>query len=274
MTLFDLIFLGNFLASLVTLGRVCYLLVRGRREAARRTVLGLTVSIGAYTLVLVIVSLSSRQKVLAIGEPQCFDDWCIAVEAVTRQQSIGNTQANGVFYVITARVSSRAKRRRQRETDVYAYLTDSRGRRFDVSPTGQSALRQAGLSGEPLTAFVDPGGAFESRLAFDVYCEPPGSNGCSNFRSRAELVGARGAGERRILHGVCARRLCPALRLPRSVAALPLVAAGYRLHLCSNHRARHCRVSTRSSMTSPGSLPFAAGGRANMLTPPRCLTNN
>jgi hypothetical protein len=51
---------------------------------------------------------------------------------------------------------------------VYSYLIDSEGRRFDVSPIGQEALERSGLAGAPPTSFVDPGGAFESRLAFDV----------------------------------------------------------------------------------------------------------
>jgi len=51
---------------------------------------------------------------------------------------------------------------------VCPYLTDSQGRRFDISPMGQNALQQTGLAGKPMTSFVDPGGSFDSRLAYDV----------------------------------------------------------------------------------------------------------
>ena len=171
MKLFDLVFLVSFFAVLATLSRLCYLLVRGRRQGARNTAIALLAFVGLYAMVLVSVSLASPQKVLAVGELQCFDDWCITVEAVSRQQRIGATSANGVYLVVTTHVSSRARGRRQRETDVYVYVTDYRGGRFDVSLPGQDALRRAGLAGEPLTTYVDPGEAFESRLAFDVPTE-------------------------------------------------------------------------------------------------------
>jgi hypothetical protein len=87
---------------------------------------------------------------------------------VSRQHAIWDVKAQGVYYVVTLRVSNRSRGRRQRETDVYTYLVDSRGGRIEVSPAGQGALGHAGLGGAPPTSFVDPGEAFESRLAFDV----------------------------------------------------------------------------------------------------------
>ena len=51
---------------------------------------------------------------------------------------------------------------------VYIATSDDLGRRFAISPSGQSALTQAGLAGEPVTSFAAPGGSFQSRLAFDV----------------------------------------------------------------------------------------------------------
>ncbi len=84
-------------------------------------------------MVLVTVSLATPQKVLPVGELQCFDDWCITVQAVARQQRIGATSAHGVFLVVTTRVSSRARGRRQRETDVYVYVTDYRSDAYKKS---------------------------------------------------------------------------------------------------------------------------------------------
>ncbi len=93
MKLFDLVFLVSFFGVLATLGRLCYLLVRGRRQGTRSTARGLLAFVGLYAMVLVTVSLASPQKVLPVGEPQCFDDWCITVEAVSRQQRIGDPQS-------------------------------------------------------------------------------------------------------------------------------------------------------------------------------------
>jgi hypothetical protein len=168
MSIFDLLFLASMLGVAIVVVRILYLLIRTRWHAAGRTSAWLLMFIAAYMLVLAGFSIAEPRQEVAIGTPQCFDDWCITVEATSRQDAIGTTRASGTFCVATVRVSSRAKGRPQRETDVRVYLLDDRGRRFDVSPTGQRALEQQGLAGSPLTSFVDAGGFFESRLAFDV----------------------------------------------------------------------------------------------------------
>ena len=168
MNLFDLLFIISFLTTVGAVVRVGVLLIRKRTAAARKTVTRLAIFVTTYTIVLMAVSLLSPGKVLAIGDVRCFDEWCITVTSASRQPSIGDVRASGVFYVVAVRVSSRSRGRRQRERDVCTYLIDSRRRRFDVSAIGQSALQRAGVAGEPVTSFVDPGGRFESRLASDV----------------------------------------------------------------------------------------------------------
>src|SRR5580704_8574124 len=168
MTPFDLLFIISFLVTVIATVRAGYLLLRKRVAAAKQTGTRLAVFLTIYGVTLVGVSLASPQKKLRVGEVRCFDEWCITVASASRQPSIGDVRANGIFYVVTVRVSSRSRGRRQREGDVCTYLTDSRSRRFDVSPMGQNALQRAGVAGEPVTSFVNPGGSFDSRLAFDV----------------------------------------------------------------------------------------------------------
>jgi hypothetical protein len=168
MSLFDLLFLACFAAAIITTGRIAYLALRRRFRAARTTLIRLLAGIVAYMLVLLGFSLAEPRKEIPIGVPRCFDEWCITVEQATRQATIGTTRAAGTFCVVTLRVSSRARQRRQRETDVYIYLIDEFGHCIEISPSGQQALAQANLAGEPLTSFLDPGSSFQSRLAFDV----------------------------------------------------------------------------------------------------------
>jgi hypothetical protein len=168
MSLFDLLFLACFGAAIITVGSILYLCFRGSFRAAGKTLLGLMMFAAAYVLVLVGFSLAEPRREVSVGVPQCFDDWCITVEQAAPLDTIGATRANGTFYVVTLRVSSRAKRVTQRENDIDVYLLDDLKRRFEPSPSGQQALTQAGLAGEPLTSTVAPGESFESRLAFDV----------------------------------------------------------------------------------------------------------
>ncbi|HXH42051.1 MAG TPA: hypothetical protein VNN08_25735, partial [Thermoanaerobaculia bacterium] len=140
MSLFDLLFLICFAGLLITAGRIVYLSIRGRFSAAGKTLLRLLTAVAVYVLGLAGVSLAEPRKTVAVGAPQCFDDWCITVEQATPFDSIGTTRASGTFYVVTLRVSSRAKGRPQRETDVDVYLIDDLGHRFGISPSGRQAL--------------------------------------------------------------------------------------------------------------------------------------
>ena len=168
MTPSDLLFILSFLITVVAILRAGYRLLRQRVAAAKQTATRLAVFIAMYAVTLVVVSLATPQQRLRVGDLRCFDEWCITVVNTSRQPRVGDVAANGIFYVVTVRVSSRSRGRRQREVDVSTYLADSLGRRFDVSPSGQGALERTGLAGPPVTSFVDPGGSFESRLAYDV----------------------------------------------------------------------------------------------------------
>jgi hypothetical protein len=168
MSPFDLLAIVSVLATVGAFVRIGYLLIRKRTAAAKKTATRLATFVATYAVTLIAVSLVSPGKELAIGDTRCFDEWCITVTTASLKPSIGDVRATGIFHVVTVRISSRSRGRRQREIDVCTYLTDSRGRRFDVSPMGQNALQRAGLAGEPVTSFVDPGGSFDSRLAFDV----------------------------------------------------------------------------------------------------------
>ena len=168
MSLFDLLFLVLMATVIITVGRVLYLSIRGRFRPAGKALIRLLLFVVLYILVLVGFSMAQPQTQVPIGVPQCFDDWCITVQQAARQDAIGTTRAGGTFWIVTVSVSSRAKGRPQRETDVRVYLTDDGGRRFDVSAAGHRALEGQGLAGLPLTTFVAPSSSFESRLVFDV----------------------------------------------------------------------------------------------------------
>jgi hypothetical protein len=151
MGIFDLFLIVSvFLVLLGGLGMLVALIAR-RWCKAGWLGLGLAVYIGGYAALLVGAALLSPQKVLPMHQARCFDDWCASVEQVKLQPSIGDMQAQGVFYVVTVQVSSRAKRVSQRELDAAIYLLDERGK-------------------------VEAGGSFTYTTAFDLPqgITPPG----------------------------------------------------------------------------------------------------
>jgi len=171
MTIFDLLFIAVFFATAISLSVAAYSALRGRRPRAIAILRWLGVYLGAYFGVLILVSLASPRRVVRVGENQCWDDWCIAVTDVRRQPA-----SAVVSYVVTLRVSSRARRRAQRERGVQVYLTDDRGRRyepaldnaaipFDVLLQPQEAINttrvfEAPIDSHDLVLVVSHGGGF------------------------------------------------------------------------------------------------------------------
>jgi hypothetical protein len=171
-TIFDLLFIACFLAAAVSLLRAVYDSCRRRWASSARVLRRLGCGAAAYAAVLVAVSLTSRQKILRMGEKQCFDEWCISVERAARQPQVGKppavAHARGIFCVVTVRVSNAARRKAQRETDVGVCLIDREGHRYDPSPQGQLALDATGTGGLDLTTKMPPGGSYERTLVFDL----------------------------------------------------------------------------------------------------------
>jgi len=132
MSLFDLLFLGLVLTAVITLLTAACFAVRLDFGRAGRILFRLFVGAAVYMGVVVVVSLMLPRRVLTMGEPLCFDDWCVAVTGVRHAPEGGK-----IAYHLDLRLSSRARGVLQREKNLAVYLTDSRERRYDpvASPT-------------------------------------------------------------------------------------------------------------------------------------------
>jgi hypothetical protein len=173
MTFFDFVFLGSFLLCITLVARALYLLVRRRWRRAARTAIILLGFIGAYMSVLVITSFLSSPTYAPLGTEFRFDDWSFAVVDSRRVLTLddGRTHSNGVFQLVTVRVSNRGRGRPQREKNVTVYLLDSVGRRYEVSPSAQAALDASRRGGQPLDSIVNAGSSIQRTVVFDVPLE-------------------------------------------------------------------------------------------------------
>src|SRR5580704_5182006 len=130
---------------------------RGERERVRRGVGWLIGVWVMYLMVLVGVSLVQRQRVVAIGEPQCFDDMCFTVMGV--EEVPGFLIRDGRRLVrVSVKVTNRGKKA-QSEGLIWAYLVDGQERRWEESP---------GVEGIQLTTRVEGGGSVVSEPVFKV----------------------------------------------------------------------------------------------------------
>ena len=129
MTVFDLLFIAVFFGTVGMLVLAGLAALRGRRTRAFALLRWLGLLAGVYLGIVILVSLVSPRRVLNLGEELCSDDWCIAVTNVRRQPA-----EDAQSYAVTFRISSRARRRAQRERGVLVYLMDDRGRSYDAAP--------------------------------------------------------------------------------------------------------------------------------------------
>jgi hypothetical protein len=154
MTVFEPLFILLFLTTVVTLVTAAIIGLRGHGQRAVKILRRLAVGGGVYFAIVLLVAFTTPQKVLRVGDPQCFDDWCITVVGADR------TPANtSVSWTVTLRLSSRARRVAQSEKDVVVYLTDARHRRFDPVP---------GASRVSLDARLQPGESLDATRTFEL----------------------------------------------------------------------------------------------------------
>ena len=103
-------------------------------------------------------SLLQPQKVVAIGQDQCFDDMCFAVTGVEEVPGFLIRDGSRLMRV-SVRVTNRGRGRAHSEELIRAYLVDGQGRRWEES---------TGVSGVPLTAAVAAGTSVVSKPVFKV----------------------------------------------------------------------------------------------------------
>jgi hypothetical protein len=136
---------------------------RGERQRVRRGVIWLAGVWVAYLFVLAGVSLGQRQRVVGIGEAQCFDEMCFTVTGA--EEVPGFLIHDGRRLVrVSVRVTNQG-RKAQSEGLISAYLVDAQGRRWKESP---------GVSGVGLTAMVTGGGSVVSEPVFKVAADATG----------------------------------------------------------------------------------------------------
>ena len=163
----DLVLLGSVLFTLVAVVRVAVLALAGRGQRAARALRGLGVFLACYAAMLVAVAVLTPRRMLAVGERECFDDWC-AAGGVARPAPAGDAPcaatAGTRAWVATIEVSSDAKRVRQRALDAYALLETREGAEY--------AACAEPLTRHALPDEIGPGEAFD---VVEPFLLPPGA---------------------------------------------------------------------------------------------------
>jgi hypothetical protein len=136
---------------------------RGERQRVRQGVAWLVGVWVVYLCVVIGVSLGQGQRVLVMGEPQCFGDMCFRVTGVEEVPGFLIRDGRRLLR-ISVQVTNRG-RKAQRDELIRAYLVDGQGRRWEMSP---------GVNGVELTARVVGGGSVMSEPVFKVAADASG----------------------------------------------------------------------------------------------------
>ena len=132
-------------------------LARGRRSEALKHASWLATIAGIYLLVLLAVSVFQSQKVVPMGQDQCYDEMCFAVVGVNEVPGLIAGDDSRVVRV-TIRVTNHG-RSTEAEKLIEAYLVDSRGRTWQPLP---------GLSGNRLNGRLSGASQMLSQPMFRV----------------------------------------------------------------------------------------------------------
>jgi hypothetical protein len=128
-SIFDLIFLLAMLSAVVVLIVLIAMVIQGRFRTARRVLSIYAICAVLYLGVGLAVSYTRPRHIMSVGEPWCFDDWCLAVDHVNR-----TPEGTDVNYQIALRIFSRAGRVSQRANGAWIYLIDDENRRYAPDP--------------------------------------------------------------------------------------------------------------------------------------------
>jgi hypothetical protein len=150
MTIYDVLFLAAFLASLLALIAAAYTAVRGNVPRAFSILVVWLVCAAVYLAASVAVAYAAPQRIIAAGQPWCFDNWCLTVE---------NAKRAGANYDVDLRISSRAKRVTQRASGAWIYLRDEHDTHYDPAPDPADV---------PLDVLLQPGESVAAKRTFQV----------------------------------------------------------------------------------------------------------
>jgi len=156
-TIFDLLFIALVLISFGTLLTAAVAALRGRGSRALRILGRLGICAAVYVAIVAVVALLAPQRVLNVGDPWCFDDWCLSVEKVTRTAAPAR-----VTYNVSLLIFSRARRVSQRALGAWVYLIDGLGNRY---------APESDASEVPLDVLLQPAESVRTSRVFRVPAE-------------------------------------------------------------------------------------------------------
>jgi len=148
-----LIFLVGSIFLIYTIVSIVFNLVKKNYSKSLTVLVRSLILIIIYLVLLVGVSLFSKENILSLNQDKCFDEWCVSVQNVEKKSS-GSSDS----YKVTLKVSNKGRGRTQRPDHPHFYLQDSQGKNYEA------LLNE----GRPLNDQIDAQTSFETYLIFEL----------------------------------------------------------------------------------------------------------
>ncbi len=178
-----LLFAGTVFLLLIFALITVVLTLRRKRALAKATVFAIMLLVAGYSVLLLVFSFASHEKLLARGEEKhfCEIDCHLAYsvaetrETKTLGDATNHVTAAGVFRVITIKTRFDRNTISSARGDSLLYpnsrlvtIVDDQSRQYLPSPAAQAVLEKAQQAGTVMTIPLRPGESYTTTLAFDV----------------------------------------------------------------------------------------------------------
>jgi len=158
-----------------------------RRSKGVAATAGIVAAIG-LSLLATLAMLNRRDQFVGLNQEIQYDDFAFSVNGVRKSHSLGEgefkTNAQGLYYIVTLKISNHAKRVDYTFKYQSAKLLDGDDKEFGLSAAGQRALESS--TGKRCTDPIHAGESCVTEVVFDL----PAASELKHFRiSEGGLVG-------------------------------------------------------------------------------------
>lgn len=156
-----ILFFVTIIFIVYSLIKITHHLSKKNFKEVKKKLVRLFIWVGVYAILLIGISLQSKEHVLALNEDTCFDDWCVAVVDVSKK----TYQNNLDDYYIKLRISSKAKRVSQRPDHPNIFLADSLGNHNENFAAKSQFEKENGMQ-KPINDLIQPQSSYDTFLVF------------------------------------------------------------------------------------------------------------
>jgi len=162
----ELYFIATLLLTLFLV--ITILLKIIRKKPVYQSLKTLSFIIIIYMLVWVISYSTRAIKPVNFVEDICFDDWCATISSFERLTNIDNRKADGQFFILTVKMTNKAKGISQKPSEPSIHIMDNLGHIWAFSTVGQKAYESLQGVQIPIDQRLELNQSLQTKIVFDI----------------------------------------------------------------------------------------------------------